>query len=126
MTGNERNKRTLVIVVVLLLLCVLVFAGCSLSLSSDKSANIDLKINQLYSSDYELSWIDNNFFIGSYESNRIDVIIDGSGNEIYKGELNIYYDGIYKLKDERYLIYDNNEGNLTTYIFDGKNISTYS
>ena len=32
-----------------------------------------------------------------------------NGNEIYKGNENIYYDGVYKLKDERYLIYDNNE-----------------
>lgn len=114
MAENEKSKKTLVIVVLLLLLSVLIFAGYSLSISKKKSTNIDLKINQIYSSDYELSCIDNSFFIGSYEPNKIDVIIDNNGNEIYKGEQNIYYDGIKKLKDERYLIYDNNNGNLTT------------
>lgn len=125
MAENEKSKKTLVIVVLLLLLSVLIFAGYSLSISKKKSTNIDLKINQIYSSDYELSCIDNSFFIGSYEPNKIDVIIDNNGNEIYKGEQNIYYDGIKKLKDERYLIYDNNNGNLTTYIFNGVSIEKY-
>ena len=120
--AEERNKKTLVIIILSLLFFVFGIIGYGVSYSNKNKANINLKINQIYSSDYELSCLDNKYFIGTYDTNRIDVIIDENGNEIYKGTDNIYYDGIYKLKDERYLIYDNNNGNLITYIFDGTNI----
>lgn len=123
--AEERNKKTLVIIILGLLFFVLGIVGYNISYSNKKNSSVNLKINQIYSSDYQLTSIDNKFFIGSYETNRIDVIIDENGNEIYKGNENIYYDGVYKLKDERYLIYDNNEGNLLTYVFDGTNITKY-
>lgn len=126
MADNERNRKTLVTVIVGLLFFVLGFGCFSVTYSNRNKENIiDLKINQLYSSDYELSSLDNKFFIGSYEPSKIDVIIDSEGNEIYKNTNGIYYDGIHKLKDERYLIYDNNEGNLTTYLFDGITIENF-
>lgn len=123
--AEERNRKTLIIIVLGLLFFVLGIAGYGLSYSSKNNSDINLKINQIYSSDYKLSCLDNKYFIGTYDINRIDVIVDENGNEIYKGNENIYYDGIYKLKDERYLIYDNNNGNLITYIFDGTNITKY-
>lgn len=126
MAENEKNKKTLIYIVVGLLLVVLVMTGYGISYSNkNNESNIEVKINQIYSSDYKLSSLDNKYFIGSYEPNKIDVIIDSEGNEIFKGEIVIYYDGIYKLKDERYLIYDNNNGNLITYIFDGTTINKY-
>ncbi len=126
MANEEKNKKTLIIIIVALLFFVIGIACYSISfgINNDKST-INLKINQLYSSDYELTNIDNKYFIGSYDTNRIDVIIDSEGNEIYKEFKNIYYDGIYKLKDERYLIYDNDNGNLITYVFDGLKIEKY-
>jgi hypothetical protein len=123
--AEERNRKTLIIIVLGLLFFVLGLAGYNLSYSSKNISNVNLKINQIYSSDYKLSCLDNKYFIGTYDINRIDVIIDENGNEIYKGNENIYYDGIYKLKDDRYLIYDNNNGDLVTYLFDGINVTKY-
>ena len=122
---EERNRKTLVIIILGLLFFVLGIVGYNISYSNRRNSGVNLKINQIYSSDYQLDSIDNKYFIGSYETNRIDVIIDEFGNEIYKGNENIYYDGVYKLKDERYLIYDNNESNLLAYVFDGTNITKY-
>ena len=84
-----------------------------------------LRLDQIYSSDYDLVYVDDKFFIGSYEDNKIDVIIDEYGNEILRNLDNVYYDGIYKLKDGRYLIYNNNDSVLSTYIFYGKENSKY-
>ena len=125
MTTEDKNKRILVIVIIVLLLVVGIFAGYNLSFASEKEEKLKVKINQIYSSDYDFVCFDNKYFIGSYEDKRIDVIIDGEGTEIYKDLGNIYYDGIYKMKDNRYLIYDNQEMTLLTYIFDGTKIEKF-
>ena len=83
--AEERNRKTLVIIILGLLFFVLGIVGYNISYSNRKNSSVNLKINQIYSSDYQLDSIDNKYFIGSYETNRIDVIIDENGNEIYKG-----------------------------------------
>ena len=125
MAESEKNKKTLVFIIVILLFFVLGVACYIVSFSKNNDSEINLKINQIYSSDYELTCIDNQYFIGSYEKNKIDVIVDNNGTEIYKGNEDIYFDGIYKLKDERYLIYNNRNNMLVTYIFDGNNVEKY-
>lgn len=79
-----------------------------------------IKFNQIYSSDYELSFMGDNYFIGSYEGeNNIDVIIDGNGEEVYRPLNGIRYDYIYKTLDDKYVVYNTLDNNLCVYLFDG-------
>lgn len=111
-------------IVVALLVAVLITTGFTISFSTNNS-DVKLRLDQIYSSDYNLLCLDNKYFIGGYEDNKIDVIIDEDGNEIIRNIDDVYYDNIYKLKDERFLIYNNNNDILTTYIFDGKKIEKF-
>ena len=126
MMNEENKKRNIVAALMSLLFFCLIFAGVSISYAEKKNkSDVNVEIVQLYSSDYNLECFDNKYFIGSYEKNKIDVIIDETGSEILRNIDNIYYDGIYKMKDERYLIYNNRNNSLTTYIFDGDNIELF-
>lgn len=126
MINKENRNKCIVVIGVLLLFFGLIFTGVTVSYADKKSnSDIVVKLDQLYSSDYDLSNFDNKYFIGSYEDNKIDVIIDENGSEILKNIDNIYYDGIYKMKDDRYLIYNNRDNNLNTYIFDGEKIEHF-
>ena len=108
MMNEENKKRNIVAALMSLLFFCLIFAGVSISYAEKKNkSDVNVEIVQLYSSDYNLECFDNKYFIGSYEKNKIDVIIDETGSEILRNIDNIYYDGIYKMKDERYLIYNN-------------------
>ena len=125
MNREERNRKIIIAFLVVLLVLVIAAMGVAISFSNKNLSDINLKLDQIYSSDYDLVYVDDNFFIGSYEDNKIDVIIDEYGNEILRNLDNVYYDGIYKLKDGRYLIYNNNDSVLSTYIFDGKQLEKY-
>ena len=126
MMNEENKKRNIIATIISLLFLGLIFAGVSISYAEKKNkSDVNVEIVQLYSSDYDLECFDNKYFIGSYEDNRIDVIIDETGSEILRNLDNIYYDGVYKMKDDRYLIYNNRNNNLTTYIFDGNNIELF-
>lgn len=82
-----------------------------------------IKFNQIYSSDYELSFMGDNYFVGSYEGqNNIDVIIDSNGTEVYRPLNGIYYEYIYKTLDEKYIIFSTLDNNLNVYLFDGNKI----
>lgn len=123
---EKRNRIIVVLIVCLLLLAVSIFAIYSVVHSKeDVDKSIKVKINQIYLSDYDLEPLGNEYFIGTYEENMISVIIDNNGKEVYKGLGDIYYDGVYPMKDGRYLIYSNKDNKLTTYIFDGVNIKLF-
>lgn len=126
MENEKRNRYIIIIIVSLLLLIVFAFAIYSIinAKKNDKKL-INVTINQIYSSDYKLSNFDNSYFIGSYEDKIIDVIIDSEGKEVFKGLGDFGYDAVYKMKDDRYLIYTNIDNKLTTYIFDGTNIKQF-
>ncbi len=122
---EKRNRNIVICVVVLLLLLVVGFSIGGIAFSNkNKNTLINLKINQIYSSDYNLTNY-GDYFIGTYDENKISVIINKNGEEVYKGVNDIYYDGIYKMKDERYLIYSNIDNKLITYIFDGVDIKKF-
>ena len=62
----------------------------------------EVKIEQIYSSDYDFICFDNKYFIGSYEMNSIDIILDGEGKEVnivvaaedyMLKRIDYYYDG---------------------------------
>lgn len=125
MEKEKINQMFVIIVIMVLLIFVVVFVVSTLL--SSKEDNVDklqVKFNQIYSSDYELRAIDDKYFIGSYEKNIINVIIDNNGQEIYKGNENIYYENIYKTKNDEYIIYNNIDNKLNVYLFDGEKMET--
>ena len=125
---NEKNKYTIIVVIVALLVIALTVILVFFAIKSNRNnneASISLKINQVYSSDYTLNAIGDEYFIGTYEEKKLSVIIDKNGHEIYKPVNDISYDNFYKMKDDRYLIYSNRNGRLITYVFDGKNLQEF-
>lgn len=125
MEKEKINKMFVIIVIMVLLIFVVVFiVSTLLSSKEDNVDKLQVKFNQIYSSDYELRAIDDKYFIGSYEKNIINVIIDNNGQEIYKGNENIYYENIYKTKNDEYIIYNNIDNKLNVYLFDGEKMET--
>lgn len=125
MEKEKINQMFVIIVIMVLLIFVVVFiVSTLLSSKEDNVDKLQVKFNQIYSSDYELRAIDDKYFIGSYEKNIINVIIDNDGQEIYKGNENIYYENIYKTKNDEYIIYNNIDNKLNVYLFDGEKMET--
>lgn len=125
MEKEKINQMFVIIVIMVLLIFVVVFiVSTLLSSKEDNVDKLQVKFNQIYSSDYELRAIDDKYFIGSYEKDIINVIIDNNGQEIYKGNENIYYENIYKTKNDEYIIYNNIDNKLNVYLFDGEKMET--
>lgn len=125
---NEKKNRILIIcVVVILLILVLAFIIYSLinSKSNENTSLVKATINQIYSSDYNLISIDDTYFIGSYIDKEIDVIIDSTGKEILTTTDEFKYDGIYRMKNGKYLIYSNIDDRFITYVFDGNELKKF-
>ena len=121
--NNKKNQYILIAVVTFLLLIVIaltIYFIITNHHNNDKSMNV--KINQIYSSDYNLEFM-GDYYLGTYEDNNINVIINKNGEEIYTSVNNLYYDHIYMLKDGNHLIYNIKDNILNAYIFDGKTIS---
>lgn len=126
MENEKRNQYIVIGIILMLLIVVISFIIISLLGNKKETENVSsVKLQQIYSSDYKLSILSDKYFIGTYDNNKISIIIDSNGKEIYNGLEDIYYEGIYMLKDGNYLIYNNLNNALNTYIFDGNNISTY-
>ena len=126
MENEKKNRYIVIIVVCALLLIVFLFAIYAfLKIRNNDEKLLNVKINQLYSSDYNLNNVDNTYFIGTYDNNTIDVIIDNLGHEVYKSIDEFKYDSMYKMKDGKYLIYSNNNNKLVTYTFDGKEVNKF-
>lgn len=126
MENEKRNRYIVIMVVIALLLVVIAFAIYAIINSKkDDKKLVNVKISQIYSSDYDLNIFDNSYFIGSYKDKVIDVIIDSNGQEVFKGLGDFKYENIYKMKDERYLMYTSDDSKLVTYIFDGTNIKSF-
>ena len=120
MEQEQKNRNILVSIIIILLILVLAIA-ISVYIEKDKNNDkLNAKFAQIYASDYKLIPLDQNYFIGSYKDNTINVIIDKDGKELVKKEYK--YDGIYKTKDGKYLIYNNENNKLIVYIFDGKDM----
>lgn len=126
MENEKRNRYIVIMVVIALLLVVIAFAIYGIiNYKKDDKKLVNVTISQIYSSDYNLNNFDNLYFIGAYEEKVIDVIIDSTGQEVFKGLGDFKYEAIYKMKDERYLIYSNADNKLVTYIFDGTDIKKF-
>lgn len=125
----DNTKKTQYIVlgfIAILMIIVISFTINSIIKYQNRKDNeTTIKLNQLYSSDYNITPINKDYYIGSYNEGKIDVIINNNGQEIFKAIEEIPYEKIYRLKDGRYLIYNNLNNILTTYIFDGEKLSEY-
>ena len=98
---EKRNRYILIIVIVLMLISVLV-TGIFMALEHKNSeVTTNVKLNQIYTSDYELVSLDGNYFFGMYE-NKIHAIIDKEGVEIYKTDEGINNASWYQLSDGYY------------------------
>ena len=119
---NEKNKIILISVILILLFGVIitfVYVGINTNKNDNK-----VTINQIYSSDYELNFLGNDFYYGTYKD-RLGVIIDSKGKEIYKNNNGLLFENIYELKNNKYLIYNNDNNELNTYIFNGSTVEKY-
>lgn len=124
---KEKWNQIIVIAIILsLLIAVAAFVMYAFWIHKNKtSEQVRVKISQIYSSEYKLTALDTSYFIGTYDDHKISVIIDNTGQEVYKGMEDIYYEQIYKMKDGNYLIYNNLDNTLNTYIFNGKEVSSF-
>lgn len=119
---NEKSKILLISIILFLLFAVVVvFVYLGIN-NEDKEKSV--VINQIYSSDYELSFLGNDYYYGTY-NNKLGVIINDEGREIYKNNNGITFENIYELKNHNYLIYNNLQEQLNTYIFDGDDVESY-
>ena len=126
MEKEKRNRLIIVFVVILLLLVVIAFIIYSIfNKNNNNKKLVNVTINQVYSSDYNLESFDVSYFIGTYEENLIGVIINGDGQEVFNGVEDFKYDAVFPMKDERYLIYSNADNKFITYIFDGVDIKKF-
>ena len=126
MENEKRNRYIIVSIIVVLLLIVLGFAVYAIILRNKKDNNlINVTINQLYSSDYKLDNFSDSYFIGYYEDDYINVVIDENGKEVFECINQIPYENIYQMKDGKYIIYNNIDNKFVTYIFDGTEIKKF-
>ncbi len=123
MNQDKNNQFILIGVIVTLLIAVIaiglfiVFKNHGKLVSSKEAV-----FNQIYYSEYKLDMIDENYYIGYLEDKQINVIIDKTGKEVFNNGINIYYDGIYKTKEDNYLIYNNRDNKLVVYLFNGSKL----
>lgn len=122
--NNEKKNQIILISVIVSLMIVVIVGAIFLFLNGKDEKLLNVKINQIYNSDYDLHILDNNNYFGTYD-NKINVFIDDHGKEIIKTDDLIAYDGFYKMQDGKYLFYNNVDNKLNTYVFDGLTFKLY-
>ena len=121
MEQEKKNQVLLIFTILFLLLTVLIIAIILSLKAKNNSAEVKMIFKQIYASDYDLHYLGDDFFFGTYQ-NKINVVIDATGKEIYKCEYDIPYTDYKKLEDNTYLIYNLTANFLEAYLFDGKQI----
>lgn len=125
MIEDNKNRIILVFTVITLLLSVLIISIVLAWQNQKKSKNsLNVTFKQIYLTDYEVDFLDDDYFY-TFLNNKLMTFINKNGKEVYSSNEGIYFDGIYKLNNESYLIYANVDNNLYTYIFNGKDFSSY-
>lgn len=118
MNEEIKNRTILVITVIFLLITVIAMAFVFAIKGEGKTKDVPkVYLKQVYSSDYELSVLNDAFYIGKYNGN-MNVIIDSNGLEVVDN-IDVTYDAFYITISGEYLFYYVNGSNLTTYVFNG-------
>ena len=63
--------------------------------------------------------IDNDYYIGYLNDQQVNVIVNKDGKEVFNNGNGIFYDGVYKTKEDNYIIYSNKNNHLVIYSFNG-------
>lgn len=124
MEDINKKDRFIVVFLIIFMLFIVLIAGIVMVYSDKtkhKNDEIEFEIKQIYTSDYELNNFDNAFYYGTKDK-RITLIVDMEGKEKYLNEQGIIYENIFCLEDGNYLIYNNKNNVLNTYIYDGNTI----
>lgn len=124
MNSENRSQIILVSIIILLLGFIVLYSFLGGFKKEETDNKMKLVVKQIYSSDYELHLLDNEYYFGTYD-NKLNVFIDLEGNEVYKTNELISYDNYYKMSDGNYLFYNNEDNKLNIYVFDGKTLSLY-
>lgn len=126
MDETKKNQLILIFIIIILLIVVMVFAIIHAQTSKQtKEERVTYKVEQLYSSDYDLFYLDSKYYFGSY-NNKLNVVIDNTGKEIYKSAIEIEYNNIYYGNNSNYYIVNYNNNTLTIYEFNGTKIEEYT
>lgn len=121
--ANKKDRFILVLVISLMLIAV-IFISCLtfyLDKSEDKNNKLNLKVQQIYTSDYKLVSFNEDFYYGITDD-KINLIIDKDGKERYFNEDGITFDEIYETVDGRYIIYNNEDNNLNVFVYDNQEV----
>ena len=125
MNEEKKNQIILISVIVGLLILVVGFTIFSIINKNNKSNNNEIvKFKQIYSSDYDLEILNNNYYLGLY-NNKINIVINKEGNEVYILPNEIEYQAIYELEDGKNLICNYQDDKITLYIFEDEKIKLY-
>ncbi len=124
MDESKKNQIILVVVVVLLLCFVFGFVFFNIKKGKSENGEFTAKFKQIYSSDYDLMILDNQYILGLYDG-KINVVIDQNGKEISRTNTEIIYSDFYKMNDGNYLISNYENDQMSLYVFDGKKIELY-
>lgn len=126
MEKDKRNQLIVVGIILMLFIVIILFVTYSIiNGRKNKKMESNVKIQQIYSSDYNIKMLNDKFFIGSYENNKINVLIDSNGVEIYKDSLDMFYDNVYMMEDGNTLFYNIFDNKVNMYIFDGESLKFY-
>lgn len=118
MENNKKRKILILFVVVLLTLAVGFFCYVGFFKKSETKKKLNIKITQLYSSDYDLKFLCNKYFAGLYDG-KLYKIINNEGKEIFNDIEGIAYDYSFELENETFLFFRTNNDLLDVKWFDG-------
>lgn len=123
--NEKKNQILLVSIIVLLLGFVLAYVVFDNVKAKDVSENkLNVQIKQVYSSDYDLHLLNNEYYFGTYDG-KLNVFINLEGVEVFKTSDLISFENYYKMSDGNYLFYNNEDNKLNIYVFDGESLRLY-
>ncbi len=123
MDETRKNQIVLVSVIVILLVVVIGFIVVSTMMNKNKF-DIGIKFKQIYSSDYDLRILNDDYYLGLYDG-KISVVIDKEGKEVLRTKSELAFTDYFDLVDGNSLIYEQKEDQITTYLFNGESMDLY-
>lgn len=121
---DDTRKNQIILISVIIALLFVVIGFIFFITLNKKTVDNSIKFKQIYSSDYDLRILNDNYYFGLYDG-KINVVIDNEGKEIHRTKNEISFTDYFNLKDGNSLIYDAEEDVITAYLFNGENIELY-
>ena len=119
MNSEKRNRYIIGFVIILMILIVVILGICVFINKNDEDSIVSLK--QIYVSEYKLVPLGDKYYLGK-EGNKVKVIIDQNGKQLYYDDIGIEYDNVFYKGDNNYLFYINKNNVLECFLFNGKNM----